>query len=118
MFGTKSPDGYHAVLKGIKLKTLVHGKETLMTEFVMDKGSELPLHGHVYEQTGYLVKGKVKLYIGESSRIVSPGESWCISSNVQHKADILEDSVAVEVFSPLRAEYQKYMNANDVVSSG
>ena len=115
MFGTKSNEGSHEILKGIKLKTLVHGKETLMTEFVMDKGSELPLHGHVYEQTGYLVKGKIKLHIGESSRIVSPGDSWCIPSSVQHKADILEDSVAVEVFSPLREEYRKYVNAQDVI---
>jgi quercetin dioxygenase-like cupin family protein len=116
MFGTKSTDGYHEVLKGIKLKTLVHGKETLMTEFVMDKGAELPLHGHVYEQTGYLVKGKIKLHIGDAFRTISPGESWCIPSNIQHKADILEDSVAVEVFSPLRVEYQKYMNTKDVAS--
>ncbi len=46
---------------------------------------------------------------------MAPGESWCIHSNVQHKVDILEDSVAVEVFSPLREEYKKYMNAKDVV---
>ncbi len=115
MFGTKSDEGYHDILKGITIKTLVHGKETLMTEFVMNKGSELPLHGHVYEQTGYLVKGKIKLHIADSSRIVVPGESWCIPSNVQHRVDILEDSVAVEVFSPLREEYKKYMNAKDVV---
>ncbi len=115
MFGTKSNEGYHEVLKGIKLKTLVHGKETLMTEFVMDKGSELVQHAHVYEQTGYLVRGKIKLSIGESVRIVVPGESWCIPSDVQHRADILEDSVAVEVFSPLRVEYQKYLTAKDVV---
>ncbi len=114
MFGTKSSEGYHEVLKGIRIKTLVHGKETLLTEFVLNKGSALPEHSHVYEQTGYLVKGKMVLYIGGSFRTVTPGDSWCIPSNVLHKADILEDSVAVEVFSPLREEYKKYCNAKDV----
>ncbi len=72
MFGTKSDEGYREVLKGIKIKTLVHGKETLMTEFVMNRGSELPLHGHVYEQTGYLVKGKIKLHVGDMSKLWLP----------------------------------------------
>ena len=39
------------------MKTLCYGDKTLMTEFVMDAGSRLPLHAHPYEQTGYLVKG-------------------------------------------------------------
>jgi len=36
---------------------------------------------------------------------VAPGDSWCIPGNVEHGAEILMDSVAVEVFSPVREEY-------------
>ena len=31
-----------------------------------------------------------------------PGDNWCISGGVEHGAEIIEDSIAVEVFSPLR----------------
>ena len=34
-----------------------------------------------------------------------PGDSWCIGGDVEHGAEILEDSVAVEVFSPVREDY-------------
>jgi quercetin dioxygenase-like cupin family protein len=43
---------------------LVHGEKTLMTEFRLRKGAVLPRHSHPHEQTGYLVKGGIRLFIG------------------------------------------------------
>ena len=40
------------VFPGISMKTTVHGEHTLMTEFLLKKGSILPAHKHVHEQTG------------------------------------------------------------------
>jgi len=34
-----------------------------------------------------------------------PGDSWCVPSGVAHGAEILEDSVVIEVFSPIREDY-------------
>jgi quercetin dioxygenase-like cupin family protein len=114
MFGRGSDKGYKEILKGISIKTLVHGEKTLMSEFQLKKGSELTEHEHVHEQTGYLVKGKIRLFIGDTSRIVTPGDSWCIPSRLMHKAEILEDSVAIEIFSPYREEYSQFINYDDV----
>ena len=87
------------------MKTLVYGEKTLFTEFRMERNGQLPRHSHVHEQTGYLVKGKVKLTIGHETFEANPGDSWCILGNVEHGAEILEESVAIEVFSPVREEY-------------
>jgi hypothetical protein len=38
MFATKSDRGYINVVEGVKRKTLVHGKNTLMTEFPLERG--------------------------------------------------------------------------------
>ena len=76
-----------------------------MTEFVLKQGSTLPVHSHPNEQTGYLVTGRMRLRIGAQEHEVTPGDSWCIASGVEHGAQILEDSVAVEVFSPVREDY-------------
>jgi len=114
MFGIHSDRGYTEIVRGILIKTLVSGGETLMTEFVMTRGSELPEHKHVHEQTGYLVRGKMKLQISGLSRVIAPGDSWCVPPNALHRAEILEDSVAVEVFSPYREEYARYLNREDV----
>lgn len=105
MFEKQSADGYRPSLEGIQQKTLVHGDKTLMVEFLLRKDSVLPLHSHPHEQTGYLVKGRIRLTVGKELHDVAPGGSWCIPGGVQHSAEVIEDSVAVEVFSPVRADY-------------
>lgn len=108
MFQMKSNDGYTEVMSGIEIKTLVHGDKTLMTEFLLKAGGTLPRHAHPHEQTGYLVKGRIRLSIGPDVTEVGPGDSWCIPGDVEHGAEILEDAVAVEVFSPVREDYLPY----------
>jgi quercetin dioxygenase-like cupin family protein len=98
-------EGYKAALPGIRMKTLCYGERTLMTEFLLERGNTLPLHAHPHEQTGYLVKGHIRLTIGGQLHDITPGDSWCVPSAVEHGAQILEDSVAIEVFSPVREDY-------------
>ena len=54
---------------------------------------------------GYLISGRIILTIGNDAYEVIPGDSWNIPGGVLHCAHILEDSVAIEVFSPRRDEY-------------
>ena len=105
MFLKKSPEGYDTPVQGIRRKTLAYGENTLMTEFLLDAGSTLPSHHHPHEQTGYLVSGKIRLFINDEAFECHPGDSWSIPGNVEHRAEILEDSIAVEVFSPVREDY-------------
>ena len=101
----KSGDGYAKPIDGIEFKTIVHGANTLMAEFRLSAGAVLPLHSHPHEQTGYLVTGHIWLTVGSESFEIYPGDAWCIPGDVEHRADILKDSVAIEVFSPVRDEY-------------
>ena len=105
MFKKHGPEGYAEALPGIRRKTLVFGERTLMAEFVMKRESALPEHSHPYEQTGYLVGGRMVLMIGDERAEVAKGDSWSIPANVRHGARVLEDSVAIEVFSPAREDY-------------
>lgn len=105
MFATAGPDGFVAVVPGVRRKTLCHGSETLITEFRLSAGHELPAHDHPHEQTGYLVSGRLRLTIGDETHDVGPGDSWCITSGVRHGAAVVEDAVAIEVFSPVRADF-------------
>jgi len=87
------------------MKTLCYGERMLLTEFLLERGRTLPSHSHPYEQTGYLVTGHIRLKIGTQEYDAKPGDSWCIPTGVEHGAQILDDSVAVEVFSPVRQDY-------------
>lgn len=104
MFTKNSPDGYNEPMPGIKIKTVCHGEKTLMAEFILKAGSDLPSHTHPHEQTGYLVMGHISLHIDGKEYDVKTGDSWCIPGDVEHGAKILENSVAVEVFSPVRED--------------
>lgn len=105
LFYKVDESGYKEVLLGIRLKTLVYGEKTLFSEFRMEANTVLPQHFHSYEQTGYLVQGRIRLTIGQQTFEASPGDSWCIPSNIDHGAEILKKSVAIEVFSPVREDY-------------
>jgi len=105
MFYKKMETGYKEVMEGVRLKTLVYGEKTLLCEFRLEKGKILPNHTHPHEQTGYLVSGLINLIIGDEKIEAGPGDSWSIPGNVEHGVEILADSVAIEVFSPVREDY-------------
>ncbi|MFH0726785.1 MAG: cupin domain-containing protein [Pseudomonadota bacterium] len=105
MFYKANENGYKQAIPGIKMKTLVYGEKTLFSEFRLEANRILPRHAHPYEQTGYLVKGRIRLTIGRETVEALPGDSWCIPGNVDHSAEILENSLAIEVFSPVREDY-------------
>lgn len=103
--GKTGEDGYIEVFDGIKRKTLVYGDNTLLTKFILEKGKTLPVHNHPEEQTGYLVSGHIILIINGKRHEMKPGDSWAIPGNSEHGAETIEDSVAVEIFSPVREDY-------------
>jgi quercetin dioxygenase-like cupin family protein len=105
MFQQHSESGYEQASEGVQRKTLVYGERTLAVEFRMEKGQSLPAHSHPHEQTGYLASGRIRMSIADEMFEIGPGDSWCILGDVEHQVTVLEDSVAIEVFSPVREDY-------------
>jgi len=105
MFAKYDPDGFLTPVEGIEMKTLVYGENSLLTRFHLKKESILPKHSHPQEQTGFMVSGKMTLFIDGEAFLAEPGDTWSIKGNIEHWAEIIEDSVAIEVFSPLREDY-------------
>jgi quercetin dioxygenase-like cupin family protein len=96
---------------GLKYKTLVHSDKTHMIKVTADKGAILD-HSHPHEQTGYLLEGHLKLTIDNSVSDILPGDAWAIPGNTHHRAEILENSIIIEVFTPPREDYLKLNNEN------
>ena len=96
---------YTPMLEGVARKTLAAGEHMLLAEFTLDKGAVLPVHCHPQEQTGYLVKGRITLTIAGDAHDVCEGDAWMVPGGAEHSASALEDSVAIEVFSPVRTDY-------------
>ena len=92
-------------IDGIKMKTLCYGDKTLLSRFHLKKGAVLPKHSHPHEQAGCLISGKMTLFIDGKPCQAEPGDTWTIKGDVAHWAEVIEDSVAIEVFSPVREDY-------------
>ena len=97
--------GFKQMLDGVWLKSLVHGAVTHLTEVRFAKGAVVPEHQHPHEQTGYLISGSLRFFGTGEDTVVTPGDCWNFASGVPHGAEALEDSVVIEVFSPIREDY-------------
>jgi quercetin dioxygenase-like cupin family protein len=113
MFKKTKPSGHTEVIEGVHLKTLVYGDRTLMVEVKFEKGAVIPSHGHPHEQTGYLISGQLDFVIDGENIIAKPGDSWNISGDVEHSATAIDETVVIEVFSPVREDYVPYYTTEE-----
>jgi len=93
------------MVPGVVRRSIAWGERAHVVELHLKKGSNVPLHSHHHEQCGYLVSGRFAFTIGGKTEEVGPGGGWFIPGGVEHGVDVLEDSVAIDVFSPVREEY-------------
>ncbi|MGH2610955.1 MAG: cupin domain-containing protein [Tepidiformaceae bacterium] len=94
------------MLPGIFRRTLNEGAHTMLCELRMAAGSVVPAHAHPHEQTGYLASGRFRFRLGDSWLEMGPGDSWCVPGGVEHEVIVIEDTIAIDVFSPPREEYR------------
>ena len=96
-----------AVVEGID-RRLVTGEKSMLAHVYIKKGYVVPRHSHENEQFTYILEGALRFWIGEegSQEIdVHAGEVLHIPSNVPHKAQALEDTVDLDVFTPIRQDW-------------
>jgi quercetin dioxygenase-like cupin family protein len=94
-------------------RRLITADRMMLAHVYLERGCIVPKHSHENEQLTYILWGALKFWIGEDESkevIVSAGEVLVIPSNVLHKAEALEDTLDVDIFSPPR---QDWLNKTD-----
>jgi quercetin dioxygenase-like cupin family protein len=86
-------------------RQFVVGQEIMLSRILMKKGFVVPEHSHHNEQLTYILDGALKFWIDGKEIVVKAGETLCIPSNMPHKAEALEDTIDLDVFSPPRADW-------------
>ena len=92
--------------EGIVRKMVSCGERCQIIRFDMRKGVKIPPHAHPHEQIGYLVRGRFLMRVGDDEFEVREGEGYAVEPNVEHSVEMLEDSIAMDVFAPPRDEYR------------
>lgn len=89
-------------------RRLITGERVMLAHVYLKKGSIVPRHQHENEQLTYILEGALRFWIGEDGAeevVVRAGEVLHIPSLVWHKAEALEDTLDVDIFSPPRQDW-------------
>lgn len=91
-------------------RKLITGDRMMLAQVFLKKGCIVPRHQHHNEQLTYILSGALRFWIGEDeARVqdVRAGEVLYLPSMVWHKAEALEDTLDLDVFSPPREDWLK-----------
>ncbi|MBI2680635.1 MAG: cupin domain-containing protein [Candidatus Solibacter usitatus] len=86
-------------------RKVIHGEKITVARLRLAKGAIVPLHSHVNEQISMLESGRMRFVIAGDEKILGAGESLQIPPHAPHMVEALEDSVAVDLFSPIREDW-------------
>ena len=89
-------------------RQFIHGEKIMIAKMEFADGFIVPWHSHENEQITYILEGGLRFWIGEDEAHVidvMAGEVLHIPSQVQHKAEALEDTLDVDIFSPPRQDW-------------
>jgi len=95
-------------VKGDLSRRLIAGERVMIAHVYLDKGCIVAQHSHDNEQLTYILEGKLRFFLGDDeSEVVDvgAGEVLHIPSNLPHKAEALENTLDVDVFSPPRQDW-------------
>jgi len=95
-------------------RRLITGDRMMLAHVYLKKGSIVPKHAHDNEQLTYILEGALRFWLGDAGErelVVAAGEVLYIPSNLPHKAEALEDTLDVDVFSPPRQDWLDHSDA-------
>ena len=94
----------------------ISGEQITMARFFLKKGCYVTAHSHENEQMSTVLTGAMKFIIDGEDVIVRAGETVQIPPFTAHSAEALEDTDALDVFSPVRSDWiegrDDYLRAN------
>ncbi len=86
-------------------RQVIHGVSITVARIRVLKTAVVPLHSHVNEQISMVESGALRFVFNGEEQIVRGGEVLHIPPGVPHMVEALEDSVVVDLFSPVREDW-------------
>lgn len=83
----------------------LHTDGLTVARIYLKKGAIVPLHSHVNEQLSYVIEGRLRFDFADRQQVVAAGEMMQISASEPHAVEALEDSLALDVFQPVREDW-------------
>ena len=88
-------------------RKIVSGKKVMLAQVFLKKGCVIAAHSHESEQMTYILSGAMTLRLPDKEMTLNEGDVLNIPSGVEHSAVALEDTLDLDVFSPIREDWLK-----------
>ncbi|MBZ5617079.1 MAG: cupin domain-containing protein [Acidobacteriia bacterium] len=95
---------WEKVTEGISRK-IICGENEMIAHVCLKRGAVVPEHSHVSEQISYILEGALRFWIRGEELVVEAGQVLVIPPNVPHKAMALQDTLDLDIFSPIRTDW-------------
>lgn len=86
-------------------RKIISGDKAMVAQVFLKKDAVVPEHHHESEQITYIIDGALKFEIEGKELVVRKGEVLHIPSHVPHRAVALEDTLDLDIFSPIRTDW-------------
>lgn len=86
-------------------RKIVTGEREMLAQVFLKRGAVVPTHDHESEQLTCILSGSLTFEIGGETIVLRAGDVLCIPSRVPHQATATEDTVELDVFSPIRQDW-------------
>jgi quercetin dioxygenase-like cupin family protein len=83
----------------------IHTETMTIARIYLQLHAVVPEHSHHNEQITTIERGALKFFIDGGETILRAGETLTIPPHVPHGVEALEDTIAVDVFSPRRDDW-------------
>jgi quercetin dioxygenase-like cupin family protein len=88
-------------------RKIISGERAMVAQVFLAKGAVVPEHHHESEQITYILEGALQFQIEGKEIVVGKGQVLLIPSHVPHAAVALEDTLDLDIFSPIRHDWLK-----------
>jgi quercetin dioxygenase-like cupin family protein len=93
------------VLTPLFERQLIVGQDVMLARILLRKGCVVPMHSHENEQVSSILIGTLKFLIDGKEIVLRAGEVLTIPPHMPHEAVALEETLAIDVFHPPRADW-------------
>jgi quercetin dioxygenase-like cupin family protein len=83
----------------------ITGDRVTVARFELKRGGIVPRHAHENEQVSVILSGALLFKFDGHEVTVRTGEVMQIPGNLPHSVEVLEDAVAMDIFSPVRQDW-------------
>ena len=91
---------------GVVRKVLAYSENLMNVELKFEKGAIGVKHSHPHEQIGYIISGSLLFQEeGKEDKVLVTGDSYYVEPNAVHGVVALEDTMLLDIFTPMRKDF-------------